>query len=281
MNHRATNTLGGLAIGLQLHLKTNRATAPREGPPLASRWIGLPPLLAATLESATDGVIIVDCTGKVICYNSRFLAMWGIPTELMERGTYLELATFAAARTCHHQQFLERELDTPWNTEGCDAVFLPDGRVFERQLQPQWMGGECVGRIVTFRDITGRTQINPSETIEESTPPASLLATPPIESDITEPAQYVCDNLSFLQEAFCTLQAVLELYPELLQAAKNNAVSPELLARAEAALKEEDLNYLREHIPRALRDTATGITEVLGRLQTCNQLTDQKMPSGV
>lgn len=277
MNTNTASVPGGLAIGLQLHLKASR-TVPQPNPAeKPNEWTELPPLLAVTLESALDGIVTVDCSGKVICYNSRFITLWGIPSDLMDRGTYADLMTFAAARTCHPEQFIERERDTAWSEEGLDVVSLKDGRVFKRQIQPQLIGGEYVIRVVTFRDITRRNGIEARRPMKETNPrlPENLDtadgAATEVARAISAPAQYVCDNLSFLQNSFRAIQSALEIYPELLRAAKTNAITPELITRAEAALSQDDLKYFLEHVPASLRDTFGGITQILNEVRAFNE----------
>ena len=54
----------------------------------------------------------------------------------------------------------------------------------------------------------------------------------------------------------------MKSHEELLAAAKQNAVTPELLARSEEILAASDLEYLREQIPSALNETLEGVERV-------------------
>ena len=42
-------------------------------------------LLQSTLDSVTDGVLVVDLTGKIILYNRQFEKMWDIPPDVYGR----------------------------------------------------------------------------------------------------------------------------------------------------------------------------------------------------
>lgn len=291
MNPTPTNLWGGLAIGWQLQLqsKARREAVQPEREEKPDTWTDLPPLLAVTLESAQDGIVTVDCSGKVICYNSRFVALWGIPSPLLHRGTYAELMAFAAERTHWPEQFLRRERDTAWSEEGLDVVRLRDGRIFKRQIQPQLIGGDYDIRVVSFRDITQ------GDGAESSAAPVADFTDCPNQPragnravalefarEITGPAQYVGDNLRFLLDCFRSIQHALEIYPELLTAAKTQAVPPELIARATAALPPEDLKFFLEQVPTALHDTTVGLTKILDGVRTFDALGRQSaQPAGV
>lgn len=40
-------------------------------------------LLNATIESTRDGILVVDLTGKIINFNTKFVDMWNIPTYIL------------------------------------------------------------------------------------------------------------------------------------------------------------------------------------------------------
>src|SRR3954454_1304441 len=43
-------------------------------------------VLAATLESTADGILVVDAAGRLTSWNSRFAEMWRIPVSVLETG---------------------------------------------------------------------------------------------------------------------------------------------------------------------------------------------------
>ncbi len=83
-----------------------------------------------------------------------------------------------------------------------------------------------------------------------------------IAHEINTPTQYVGDNTRFLQTSFQSLQQVLKAHEELLQAAKQNAVTPELIARTEQTSTDCDLAYLFEQMPEAIHESLEGIERI-------------------
>jgi PAS domain S-box-containing protein len=83
-----------------------------------------------------------------------------------------------------------------------------------------------------------------------------------IAHEINTPTQYVGDNTRFLKDAFGNIAAALHGYCELISAAKQNAVTPELIERAEEIVRAADLEYHFEQIPAAINETLEGVERV-------------------
>jgi diguanylate cyclase (GGDEF)-like protein/PAS domain S-box-containing protein len=115
-------------------------------------------LLRSTLESTADGILVVDRHGKVISYNSRFAAMWGIEQEMMDQDDDATLLASVLDRLQDPAPFLAkvRELYAEPEAESFDVLEFADGRVIERYSRPQMLDGAAVGRVWSFRDTTER-----------------------------------------------------------------------------------------------------------------------------
>ena len=126
-------------------------------------------LLQATLDATADGILVVDLRGRMTVFNARFLELWRLPRELVEAGD--DEATIAAVldQLADPRAFQARiqELYAHPAAESCDVLEFLDGRVFERFSAPQRLGGEIVGRVWSFRDVTERRHAEAAQSRSE------------------------------------------------------------------------------------------------------------------
>ena len=114
-------------------------------------------VLAATLESTADGILVVDRAGRITSFNSRFAEMWRLPPEHARR----RATTAARSRSCstscatrRRSSPRSRSSTTSPRRRATTLLEFKDGRVFERDSLPQRIDGEVVGRVWSFRDVT-------------------------------------------------------------------------------------------------------------------------------
>lgn len=114
-------------------------------------------LLQAAMNSVADGLLIVDRQGKVTSANQRFLSLWNIPSDLADCQDDAWL-TAVAEQLEDPRAFLDkvRALYAHPEEASFDVLRFKDGRLFERRSRPQIRGGEIVGRVWTFQDVTER-----------------------------------------------------------------------------------------------------------------------------
>ncbi len=115
-------------------------------------------VLRATLESTHDGICVVDRAGNVVSHNQRFLDMWRMSASVMAKGSVDEALAAIRPNLKDPDAFVRRthELIAADDIESHDVVELTDGRIFERFSMPQRIGGNTVGRVCSYRDITER-----------------------------------------------------------------------------------------------------------------------------
>lgn len=115
-------------------------------------------LLNATLEAGVEGILAMDLQGRATCFNQKFLALWQIPADVIQRREIKEMAAHAASRVKNPEAFHARvrEMLAFPETEAFDVLEFNDGRLIEQTMRPQFVGERCVGNVISFRDITER-----------------------------------------------------------------------------------------------------------------------------
>jgi len=83
-----------------------------------------------------------------------------------------------------------------------------------------------------------------------------------IAHEINTPTQYVGDNTRFLEDAFADLLRLLSEYERLFGACRKGDQTKEHLEAVEEVAEEIDLDYLKEEIPKAVRQSLEGIERV-------------------
>jgi signal transduction histidine kinase/CheY-like chemotaxis protein len=113
-------------------------------------------LIRATLESTTDGILVVNSDDRIVDYNENFLQMWRIPRPICETGDpsgmlgamWTQFQEPAAARSAFES------ITTGALPYTLDILELADGRVFEQCSKIQRVDERDVGRVWNFRDVT-------------------------------------------------------------------------------------------------------------------------------
>ena len=118
-------------------------------------------LTRATLESSTDGILVVDSADKVIDFNKNFVTLWKISSSIMDLKDNKIIVEYVSEQLQDPKEFLAniQKIKSHPEEKKFDVLKFVDGRVFERYSQPHKVNGKTVGRVWSFRDVTKRVYL--------------------------------------------------------------------------------------------------------------------------
>lgn len=113
-------------------------------------------LLMATIESTTDGLLVIDNEGREVLANKKFFDLWRIPEDLRKSRDDHLMLQFVLEQLAEPEKFVDRvqKIYKDTRNDYFDTLVFKDGRVFERFSRPQLIGNDVVGRVWSFRDVT-------------------------------------------------------------------------------------------------------------------------------
>ena len=115
-------------------------------------------IIAATLESAPDGIIVVNRRERIAAINDKAVRLWNFPPSIRP-GQPIQAAIDWAAPSIKDFDVLNRRLQFLRGNPDADGdilIELLDGRVIERHVEPLFVNGKVDGRVLGYRDITHR-----------------------------------------------------------------------------------------------------------------------------
>ncbi len=117
--------------------------------------------LEAQVNSAFDGILIVDDNGKILLQNQLMIDLWRLPKELIDNPDDKLRLQWVTEQLKNPRQFAEKVacLYAHPDEVSRDELELKDGRYFDRYSAPvRGTDGRYYGRIWVFRDITERKE---------------------------------------------------------------------------------------------------------------------------
>ncbi|MBI1890869.1 MAG: EAL domain-containing protein [Burkholderiales bacterium] len=113
-------------------------------------------LQRATLESTAEGVLVIANDGTIETCNRRFLDMCHIPADVLASESAGPLIMAIGDQLANPEKLTETNQYLSASPEASSRVILQakDGHVFELTTMPQYLDGQVVGRVWSFRDIT-------------------------------------------------------------------------------------------------------------------------------
>ena len=110
-------------------------------------------LLLATLETADDGILVLDNRGDVVIFNQQFISLWNIPPNSMDRDID-HISEMMSRRS--KQSFSWDLLKQQTRSQKYHLLKLINGKILESYSQVHRLKGKVVGRAWGFRDVTTR-----------------------------------------------------------------------------------------------------------------------------
>ncbi len=128
--------------------------------------------LSSTLEATADGLLLVDNHGAILNMNQRFSRMWDVPQDMLlahdDAAILDHMQTQIVAEVSHKgtasqpgKDILDGDGDGDGDGAGAEddtfeTQFLRDGRVIECSSHAARSGGELIGRVYSYGDVTER-----------------------------------------------------------------------------------------------------------------------------
>ena len=118
--------------------------------------------LRATLESTTDGILVTNLSGRIVNFNPRFVALWGVPESLLAEHDDAAVSAWMLRRVSDPVGYTRRLQAVGESTtlEFEDVLNLRCGKVLERRALPQRNREHTIGRVYAFRDISESLEAN-------------------------------------------------------------------------------------------------------------------------
>ncbi|MDP3532022.1 MAG: EAL domain-containing protein [Alphaproteobacteria bacterium] len=114
-------------------------------------------LVHATIESTSEGILVVSHDQKIVLYNQKYLDLWSIPKWMIESSDSALIFKKMAEQMIDSTIFLQTmsELSKHNDIVNFKELMLKSNKSLEFYRHPQYLNNEIVGTVCSFRDVTG------------------------------------------------------------------------------------------------------------------------------
>lgn len=113
-------------------------------------------LMAATLESMGDGILVTNLSGKICHFNHHFAEILQLPLDILSGTDESKILDHILHQLKDPDTFRRwfENLFSQMHADGSSQCQLTDGRVFSVSSRPQCLRERPIGRVFSFHDIT-------------------------------------------------------------------------------------------------------------------------------
>lgn len=118
-------------------------------------------IVKSTFESSNDGIIVIDNEGSIVEFNNKLITMLDIPLSTFYTKREEEFLLHIQNQSENPDEFLsviENIRENPEQTS-INVIKFKNGKIFECYIQPHKLDKKIVGRVMDFRDITARANL--------------------------------------------------------------------------------------------------------------------------
>ncbi len=219
--------------------------------------------LATAVESAAEGIVILDAESRIQYVNPAFLRYTQHSIEELQGRRASDIS--APEADPEKISALREAMACGETWSGILNIRRPDGRLHSEETTVSPIRDPASGRITNYvsviRDVTERIQMEQQLRQAQKLESIGQLAAG-IAHEINTPTQYVSDNTVFLQRAFAGLMDAVAAGNALLATARTGQVDDDAITTAEAAFKKAKLDFLQKQVPPAFEQSLEGLEQV-------------------
>jgi len=236
-------------------------------------------MLSTTIESTADGILAFDSHSRALRFNQRFVDLFAIPDEMLAFWSHDSLLAATARSIAEPERFhalLDLALKNPAQSLR-EVIECRDGRIIECCALAQAPGLGCVGRVLSFRDLTERmraeialkqekeaqaTLIKKLEDAHNQLLQSEKMASigslaAGVAHEINNPIGFVNSNLGTLRGYIAEFLGLIDAYESC-----ESSLPETKRSRIDTLKSEIDLAYLRKDVQSLLDESVEGIRRV-------------------
>lgn len=244
------------------------------------------------LASAGEGIFGLNPDGQITFINPAAASMLGYPEKKLvgqpvEILLYPKDLGFDRGQATESEKAIRASLKDGAAYRILDAVFWKqDDTCFPAEFTCTAVIEEenITGAVITFKDITQaksiQLQLNHAQKMESIGQLAAGIA-----HEINTPMQFIGDNTRFLEDSFHQLFDTVKECERFINNCGAEPISENSIADLKACLQNNDIAYLSEEIPLAIKQSLDGVERVTNIVKAMKEFShpgsEEKIPTDI